>query len=78
LGPIPEKIYEVIVIDWDSYLNEILNNKREMRVEEELIQKTMRAEPITIKELQLAPVRQMPVIEGSQKFIEGELSYLTD
>jgi hypothetical protein len=47
-------------------------------VEEDLIQKTMQAEPITIKELLLAPAKNVPAIAGSKQFIEGEFRLLDD
>jgi len=73
---IPKKmLYEVIVVDWDTYVDENLNTKRGLRVEEELINQTMLAQPITIKKLLIAPTNETPAIEGAQKFIEGVLRY---
>jgi hypothetical protein len=70
------KLYEVILINWDEYMAQRPSGG--LLIEEELIQKTMNAEKITIQELHLEPARQLPAIEGQQQFIEGELRYLTD
>jgi hypothetical protein len=48
-----ETLYEVMLISWDQYMQEKTD---EMRMEEELIEHTMKTHPITIKELLLEPL----------------------
>ncbi len=74
---LPKKLYEFTIIDWDRYMQKKQQDRTKFRIEEELIQQTMNAEPITIKELLLAPPNETPAIEGTQQFIEGQLRYLT-
>ncbi len=72
----PEMLYRVDLWNWDEYIQKNITNQRTFRIEEELIQQTMNAEPITITELLLQPASQIPAIEGEKQFIEGELRYL--
>ncbi len=69
-----EVIYEVTLLAWDEYMQ---SRTGEMHVEEELIQKTMNAEKITVKELLIEPKGEPLEIAGQKQFIEGELRYLT-
>jgi hypothetical protein len=71
-----EQIYEIDLVNWDKYIQQRQSTQQSFRIEEDLIQKTMNAEPITVTELLLTPVSRLPVIEGSQRFIEGELRYV--
>jgi len=73
-----EFLYRFNLLNWDEYMDSRLEDRGELHVEEDLIQKTMNAEVITIQELRLEPVSQLPAIQGQQQFIEGELHYLTD
>ncbi len=66
-------LYDIHLLNWDMYMQ---TKAGKMRVEEELIRQTMNAEKITISELLLEPKGQPLVIEGSQRFIEGELRYV--
>lgn len=72
-----EILYDVVLVNWDDYLKEQSGELGEVRIEEELISKTMKAEQITITDLLLEPVGQPLSIEGSKHFIEGELRYLS-
>lgn len=71
-----EYLYEVMLIDWDEYIQEAVSSQREIRIEEELIRQTMNAKKITITDLQLVPHGQPLQLEGQRTFIEGELHYL--
>jgi hypothetical protein len=71
-----EFLYHVNLLNWDGYVEARPTELGEVRVEEELIQQTMNAEEITIKELVLSPASNIPTIQGETIFIEGELKYL--
>jgi hypothetical protein len=71
-----EVLYDVALINWDEYEQEQSESSRAVRIEEELIRKTMKAEQITITDLVFEPRAEPLVIEGSKHFIEGQLKYL--
>jgi hypothetical protein len=71
-----EFIYTVNLLNWDEYVDTRPEEIGDMRIEEELIQKTMNAEKITITELLLEPNGQPLQIEGNKHFIEAELKYV--
>ncbi len=68
------RMYDMFLINWDEHLKQ--NDNRDIRVEEDLIIKTMNAEPITIKELLLQSSEQPLELESGKHFIEGQLKYL--
>ena len=76
LGNPPSNIYNVRLVNWNDHISERQEAERETTIEEELIQQTMNAEPITIKELLLEPAGQVPQLEDGTQFIEGNLRYL--
>jgi hypothetical protein len=71
-----EFIYTVNLLNWDECVDTRPEEMGDLRIEEELIRKTMNAEQITITDLLLEPKGQPLEIEGQKRFIEAELRYI--